>query len=68
MHFHALVEEVRQLSLPEKEEMRSLLDRIVAEERRAEIASRYKESLEELRNDDLEFSDDPARLRDLMNH
>lgn len=66
MHFHALVEEVRHLSLSEKEEMRSLLDRLVAKERRAEIAARHQEGLEELRNGGLELSDDPTRLRDLM--
>ncbi len=66
MQFHTLVDQIRDLSLPEKEEVRSLLDRLVAEERRAEIALHHQESLEELRRGELEFANDPRRLRDLM--
>lgn len=66
MNFHALVEEIQHLSLSEKEEMRSLLDRYVADERRAEIAAHHRESLEELQRGELEFSDNPRRLRELL--
>ena len=66
MTFQTLVEHIQLLSLPEKEEIRSLLDRYVAEERRAEIARHHVESLEELRRDELEFSSDPARLRQML--
>lgn len=48
MNFLTLVEEIRHLSLSEKEEMRSLLDRYVAEERRAQMPAHHRESLEEL--------------------
>ena len=66
MTFQTLVEHIQLLSLPEKEEIRSLLDRYVAEERRAEVARHHEESLEELRRDELEFSSDPARLRQML--
>ena len=66
MQFHTLVEKIRHLSLPEKEEMRSLLDRFVADERRAEISAHHRESLEELQRGELKFSSDPERLRELL--
>jgi len=46
--------------------MRVLLDRYVAEEERRIIAESYKESLSELREDRLEFSNDVGQLRKMM--
>jgi hypothetical protein len=66
MHFHALVDEIRELSLEEKQEMRSLLGKFVAEEQRAAILSNYQESLEELEKGQLEFSSDTARLKRML--
>jgi hypothetical protein len=66
MQFHLLVDEILHLSLPEKEEIRSLLDKLLIEERRAEISSHYQQSLEELRRGELEFSSDPDRLRQML--
>lgn len=66
MQFHLLVDEIRHLSLPEKEEIRSLLDKFLIEERRAEISSHHQQSLEELRRGELEFSSDPAQLRPML--
>jgi hypothetical protein len=66
MQFHLLVDEIRHLSLPEKEEIRALLDKLLIEERRAEIASHHQQSLEELRRGELEFSSDPGRLRQML--
>ena len=66
MQFHLLVDEIRHLSLSEKEEIRSLLDKFLIEERRAEISSHHQQSLEELRRGDLEFSSDPDRLRQML--
>ena len=63
MAFHTLVEEIQQLSVSEKEEMRGLLDKFIAEERRAEIAASYREAQEEHDRGDLVFSSDPAALR-----
>jgi hypothetical protein len=61
-----LVDEIRHLSLPEKEEIRSLLDKFLIEERRAEISNHHQQSLEELRRGELKFSSDPARLRQML--
>jgi len=66
MQFHLLVDEIRHLSLPEKEEIRSLLDKFLIEERRAEISSHHQQSLEELRRGELEFNSDPDRLRQML--
>ncbi len=66
MHFHALVDEIQDLSLAEKQEVRTLLDRFVAEERRGEMARNHEESLEELRQGRLEFTSDPSRLRRML--
>jgi hypothetical protein len=66
MQFHLLIDEIQHLSLPEKEEIRALLDRFLIEERRAEISSRHQQSLDELRRGELEFSSDPDRLRQML--
>ncbi|NJL29689.1 MAG: hypothetical protein HC897_18260 [Thermoanaerobaculia bacterium] len=66
MQFHLLVDEIRHLSLPEKQEMRNLLDKFLIEERRTEIARNHEQSLEAHRRGELEFSNDPARLRQLL--
>ncbi len=66
MHFHTLIDEIRDLSLAEKQEIRTLLDRLVAEERREEMVRSHKESLEELRLGRLEFTSDPNQLRRML--
>lgn len=66
MQFHLLVDEIRHLSLPEKEEMKTLLDKFLIEERHSEIARNHAQSLDEHRRGELEFSSDPARLRHLL--
>ncbi len=63
MQFHLLVDEIQHLSLPEKEEIRSLLDKLLTEERRAEISSHHRQSLEELHRGELDFRSAPERLR-----
>ncbi len=63
MQFNTLVDEVRELSLDEKLAMRGLLDRYLAEERRQSIARSYRESLAELEEGRLRFTDDVAQLK-----
>ena len=63
MQFNALVDEVQELSLEEKLEMRGLLDRYLAEEERQRIARSHQESLVELREGRFDFTDDVDRLR-----
>lgn len=66
MQFHALVEEIRILSLNEKEEVRTLLDRFLAEERREEIAAHHREAQRELAAGKLKFSGDLGELRGML--
>ena len=61
--FSRVVEDVKQLSTAEKEELQELLRSYVIEERRQKIEQNYEASLEELREDALSFSSDPDTLR-----
>ncbi len=66
MQYSTLVEEIQGLSLKEKLEMRGLLDRYVAEEERQQIARSHEESLAELRDGRLEFTNDVEQLVDSL--
>ena len=59
--FNSLLEEVKELSVDEKEELHLLLEKYLTEARRDEIKSDYKKSLKEK---NLKFT---ARIRDLKN-
>jgi hypothetical protein len=61
--FSRVVEDVKQLSTAEKEELHELLKSYLIEERRREIEQNYEASLEELREGTLTFSPDPHTLR-----
>lgn len=61
--FSRVVEDVKQLSIEEKEELQELLKGYLIEERRREIEQNYEASLEELREGTLTFSHDPDTLR-----
>ena len=54
--FETLVEEVRNRSVEEKEELRFLLERALIEERRGEIQSNHRRSLDEVKRGKLKFS------------
>lgn len=60
--FVDVVEDVKQLSLGEKEELRGLIDNYLVEERRDEILANYEASKGEI----LESSSDINRLKDLL--
>lgn len=61
-NFSELVEEVRQLSLDEKEELQSLLSKFLIEERRKDMLANHRASLREVKAGRLKFS---ADLNDL---
>lgn len=67
-NFAQVVEEVKQLSPAEKQELQELLKKYVIEERRQEIVENYEVSLEELRNDQVTFSSDIERLKQQLSH
>lgn len=61
--FSRVVEDVKQLSTAEKEELQELLKNYLIEERRREIEQNYEGSLDELGEGSLTFSSDPDSLR-----
>jgi phosphopantothenate synthetase len=63
-----VVEEVKQLSPAEKEELQELLRKYVIEERREEIVDNYHASLEEFDKGKLSFSSDIESLREQLSH
>lgn len=65
-NFANIVEEVKELSIEEKDELRFLLEMYLIEERREEIYKNYKRSLKELRENKLEFSSDIGRLKEML--
>ena len=67
-NFAQVVEEVKQLSPAEKEELQKLLRTYVVEERREEILQNCEASLEELRDGKLTFSSDIESLKEQLSH
>lgn len=61
--FGNIVEEIKKLSLEEKEELKFLIEKLMAEEARKKIFRNYKRSLEELQQGKLEFTSDINRLK-----
>lgn len=66
--FSRIVEDVKQLSTAEKEELQELLRSYLIEERRREIEENYKAGLDELREGTISFSRDPDSLRNSLNN
>jgi hypothetical protein len=66
--FSKIVEDVKLLSTPEKEELQELLRSYLIEERRREIEENYKAGLDELREGGVTFSRDPDTLRNSLNN
>jgi len=64
--FAEVVEEVRQLSSEEKQELQAILKQSLIEERRREIAENYQTSLEEMKNGDLLGYADVDKLCDSL--
>jgi hypothetical protein len=65
--FAEVVEEVKNLSLEEKLELRALIENYLAEERRQEIFDNYQSSLDELKEGKLAFSSDVDTLKGMLN-
>lgn len=60
--FVDIVEEAKQLSTEEKQELRDLLDNYLVEERRQEIADNYEQS----KRENLVFSSDINKLEKML--
>ncbi|MDB5281372.1 MAG: hypothetical protein JWO06_447 [Bacteroidota bacterium] len=65
--FADIVEQVKELSLQEKEDLHDILDHILADDRRKEILQNHKESLAELKSGKLKFSSNPEALLKAIN-
>lgn len=65
--FADIIEQIRKLSLSEKEDLQTLLDKILIEERRKEIAENHKQSLKELKKGKLKFYSKPEDLLNTLN-
>jgi hypothetical protein len=66
--FATVVEDVKQPSTAEKEELQELLTLYLIEERRSEIQQHYKASLDEVSDGSLTFSHDPNTQREVLSH
>ena len=66
--FAEIVEDVKQLSLAEKEELQELLRKYLIEERRAEIRENAEAGLQEYRDGKLEFFTDIDEMMDSLSH
>ncbi|MEJ7849566.1 MAG: hypothetical protein WKF92_15900 [Pyrinomonadaceae bacterium] len=65
--FADVVEEIKQLSLGEKEELKDLLDNYLVDERREQILEHYHESQKEFADGKLKFSSDLNELKEMLN-
>ncbi len=65
--FAGVVEEVKQLSFDEKQELKDLLESYLLEERRREIYENGEQSKRELEKDKLKFSSDTDELMQMLN-
>ena len=64
--FSELVNNVRNLSLAEKIEIKNIVEKSIIEERRNEIYDCYLQSKRENKDDKLKFSDDINQLRKMI--
>lgn len=66
-NFAEVVEEVKNLSAEEKQELQLLIEKYLIEERRQKIYENYQYSLDELKEDKLVFSSDADALKGMLN-
>ncbi len=64
--FADVVEEVKKMPSEDKEELKFLLEKYLIEDQREVIYKNYKESLRELQENKLDFSNDINKLKGIM--
>ena len=64
--FAEIVEEIKALSTPEKQELHELIEKYLIEERREEIYQSYIRSQSEIENNQAEFTSDMGRLKEIL--
>lgn len=63
IRYDILVENIKKLPLSEKEELKSLLEKYIIEEKRKEIYKNYQESLKEYQTGKLKFFSNIFQLK-----
>ncbi len=66
LRYDILVENIKKLPLPEKEELKNLIEKYIIEEKQEKIYENYLKSLNEYKEDKLQFSSDINELRKNM--
>ena len=64
--YDVLIENIRKLPLDDKQELKSLLEKYIIEEKRQAIYTSYKESTEDMKKGKLKFSSDMQRLKQII--
>ena len=64
--FAEIVEEIKALSTPEKQELHELIEKYLIQERREEIYQSYVRSQSELEHNQAEFSSDTDSLKEML--
>ena len=64
--YDILIENIRKLPLEDKQELKSLLEKYIIEEKRQAIYISYKESAEDVKKGKLEFSSDIHSLKQII--
>jgi len=64
--FADIVEEIKGLSIPEKQELHELIEKYLIEERREEIYQSYIRSQSELEDNQAEFTSDTDKLKGIL--
>jgi flagellar motor switch protein FliG len=65
-NFASLVEKVKKISTEDKEELRFLLEKYLIEEKRDNIYKNYQVSLDELKENKINYSGDIDNLREML--
>lgn len=63
VRYDILIENIKKMPLPEKEELKNLIEKYIIEEKRETIYENYLKSLDEYRKDKLQFFSDIKELR-----
>jgi hypothetical protein len=66
--FDNLVDDVRNLSLDEKIEIKLILNKSIIEDKRKKILSNYQKSKKEFKENKLTFSNDIKKLNKILNN
>jgi hypothetical protein len=66
VRYDILLENIKKLPLPEKEELKNLIEKYIIEEKREKIYKNYLKALNEYKENKLQFSSDINELKKNM--